>query len=98
VNTPWGVDLKKTRDQAFSTAMNNLVLEVQQLSQLKTTEANTSILTQPSHGHGIRAYAIVAIVGAVIMLGVGIAIAVHMSNTSLPPPPPPPPGFPPAFR
>ncbi len=104
VNTPWGVDLKNTRDQAFSTAMNNLVLEVQQLSQQRTTAASSSLLTQPSHSRGIRASAIVAIIGAAVMLGIGITIAVKASSMSLPPlppPPPPPPGFPPyppAFR
>ena len=101
VNTPWGVDLKKTRDQSFDTAMNNLVLEVQQLSQQTMTTATSSVLTQPGHTRGINGVAIAGAVIGVIMIGIVAAVAVHMANQGFPPPPPPPPGFPPyppAFR
>ncbi len=77
VQNSLGMNLKKTRDKEFDTAMNNLVMEIQQLSQQEVTTADSSVLTQEGHGRGIRASVIAGIVGFVAFATIGIVMVAN---------------------
>lgn len=87
VQNSFGMNLKKTRDKEFNTAMSNLVLEVRQLSQQQVTTANSSALTQKGHGRGIKVATIVSL--SLLTAGI-IAILVFVATHAGPQPLPQP--------
>lgn len=87
VQNSFGMNLKKTRDKEFNTAMSNLVLEVRQLSQQQVTTANSSALAQKGHGRGIKVATIVSL--SLLTAGI-IAILVFVATHAGPQPLPQP--------